>query len=676
LIAGLVYAQSLRFGFVWDDRVVIEQQISAFQSLEDAFFPEKGVHGLSQRSYRPMVYASYLWDTFFWKVDPFGFHLTNLFFHLGNTILIFFLGKTLIGDASVGRWVGFWASLFFAVHPAHVESVAWVSGRGDMMALCFFLVSFLLFLKFAERNAWLFLWSASFFYLLSILSKEATLLLVFLFPLVFWGKDRGAIHWKDLLMMGLPFLVSLGIWAIMRSVALGEVTPSVDFQWPTLSALWMEGWFASGFYLKLLLWPFHLSAFPNLPHTLFLGMFAFISVAISIGLLVLAIQKRRVDPSLLLMGWWWMGLAPALLISASFPATPVAERYIYIPSAGGILLLAYWIGVGAGKMSFSWKILPILLIPVAWMGFQSLARTPVWESDLRFWEATVREIPERWGSHQNLALAYSEEGRFQEAENEFLKALGLTNDNHERQQTLTSLGIDALKQKAYEKAKIHLKGALTYDEASAYLQYNLGFLYQVDPGTHSMTADTNQLKKAVYHFEKALEYNPFYIDAFLAAGSLRRVLGDEVLAREHLNKVVELGPPGAEKVQTAKRQMALMDVLKANGFVQKGETDRAMVLYRVAIEKDPGFAEAHYQLANLLLSKGSVEEALGHLRAAVQRKGTFAEAYYQLGQIYTQKKQYQLAIESYQFFLQHWKGDSLLLDRVKTEVSRLEQLGR
>jgi tetratricopeptide (TPR) repeat protein len=460
-------------------------------------------------------------------------------------------------------------------------------------------------------------------------------------------------------------------WAILRTHALGEMSGGGNFPWPTLFQLFLEGWYALGYYTQLLFWPTRLSAFPELPHSLVLGIFALCLFGISLGLAFLAWIRGYWVP-LLLIGWWWLSLAPALLISASWPDAPLAERYFYLPSVGGLLLVGYGLGLLWRLWGRPQWITWIVLIPLVPWAYGTMARNQVWQDDLRFWQVTVGQVPDRWFSHQNLALAYSGKGNFQEAEKEFLKALERTERGEEKQKSLTSLGIDALKQKEYEKAERYFIEAQGYNERSPYLQYNLGILYLSDPVTHERSSDPTRLRKALAYFKKAAEYNPYYIKALLSSGSIHRILGDEREARERLQRVLALSRRDGEYVRAARHELALVAFSEANRLTSAGEVEQAIPLYNEALMHDPTFAEGHNMLADRLLGKGRLDEAIMHLQEAIRMRPDFADAHYSRGRALTMRGDIPGAIEAYQAFQKYWKGDPRFLDIARGEVQTLE----
>ena len=176
--AILIYSPSFKNPFIWDDLhlIVNNSDIKSFGNLPSVFkthlFKTTGYSNF----YRPMQIVSFMFDYALWKLNPFGYHLTNLFFHLLNVMLVYFLVKRIFKNSDIGII----ASLIFAVHPINTEAVTYISGRADPISGFFFLSAFLFYMRFRADNKGILLALSVLFFGLSLLTKEAVLI----FPLV------------------------------------------------------------------------------------------------------------------------------------------------------------------------------------------------------------------------------------------------------------------------------------------------------------------------------------------------------------------------------------------------------------------------------------------------------------------------------------------------------------
>ena len=191
LVTFLVYAPSLKNGFVWDDFLVVTDNhfIKSWKNFplmftrqyltspEDLPYLTDRNIGSGEISYRPVVTLTYFVDYWIWKLNPFGYHLRNLVLHLINTVLLYWFCFLVLKKE---KWA-FWASLIFALHPIQAEAVAGISFREDLLAFLFFLSSLLLYIhqKKIKRGSkrYAFYFGSLFSYFLAVFSKETALVL-------------------------------------------------------------------------------------------------------------------------------------------------------------------------------------------------------------------------------------------------------------------------------------------------------------------------------------------------------------------------------------------------------------------------------------------------------------------------------------------------------------------
>jgi hypothetical protein len=196
IVVFLVYADTLRYDFVWDDEDLIQTN-PRITKLGDfsTFFEVEPFYG--NFYYRPLVIFSLAFDYRLWELKPFGYHLSNLIFHLGSVLMIYFISLSLLPRLS-----SFLVALLFGLHPIHTEAVAWISGRSDVLCAFFFLASVLSFIHFIQiqnRSKRLGAYFLSLiFFLCSLLAKEMAVTLP-LILLVWWTffSDEASLRQKS-----------------------------------------------------------------------------------------------------------------------------------------------------------------------------------------------------------------------------------------------------------------------------------------------------------------------------------------------------------------------------------------------------------------------------------------------------------------------------------------------
>lgn len=187
-VALLLYAGSVSNDFVWDDPIVLNQQLQAFNSLHDIFFPPPRIPQFGRLYYRPLIILSYLVDRWLWGDTPFGFHFPVVVFHALNSGLVLVLGYRLFGKMRHGSLAALAGGVLFAAHPIHTESVCWMAGRSDTIAASFLLAALFAYLAWkrhrGERAGILFLLLAATLFLGGCLAKESALGFVFIIAAV------------------------------------------------------------------------------------------------------------------------------------------------------------------------------------------------------------------------------------------------------------------------------------------------------------------------------------------------------------------------------------------------------------------------------------------------------------------------------------------------------------
>lgn len=524
LAAMAAYLPALGNGFVWDDPLVL-QQLRAIRGLGDLLVVPPEIPRLY---YRPVVFASFLFDRALGGEQPFWFHASVIVWHAANTAMVFFLARILLAprprplDPTRADWFAAAAALLFAIHPVHVESVAWMAGRSDVIACAFLLGAFLLHLRGDAIGAWL----GGTSLLFALLTKEPVVLAAGALPLLDWslGRPRRPARY-------LPFILAVPLYLAMRAGGaglLGEPTLPSD-------AGLLDVVRALGLYVGKALQPLGQDVYyqevPGGAAYLLLG----VASIVGFGALFLWGWRTREAAVVVPIAWFAATLAPALgLVLRRIAFTPVAERYVYIPSVGAVILVA-WLLLRLAERTRRERLVLGLCAVVGIAGFVEIGRrNHPWTDEILFWtaaaEATTDSTPQR-----EVADALLRRGRAEEAEAAYLLALERPAKPEER--------------------------AVTYS--------NLGNLYSRGP----------RVEEGIALFEKALEIRPhpsFHHGLGLAqmrraeraqaAGNQRAVVQAVVAARFAFEQAIALGtradaPPAFRQWAPAKTHLLLGQVL-------------------------------------------------------------------------------------------------------------------
>ncbi len=544
LAALAVYLPALRNGFIWDDPLVL-QQLRAIQSLHALLVPPPIV---PKFYFRPVVFVSYLFDRAIAGETPFWFHASVVAAHVLNTLLVYLLARRLFPDLWLIPSGG---ALLFAVYPTHVESVAWMAGRSDVIVCAFILLTVLLFLRREQRwSAWL----GGVAFLLALLSKEMAISCVLLVPLLDVLSTR-RLHWRRYL----PLLLAAALYFALRQRALGAFVGGIPTS-ATPAQLGLDVLRALGFYLARAVVPAPLCPYiPDVPDAWGYLAAGLLVPVLAFGLIGVEWRRGRWQAAFL-ASWFLLTLAPSLTVIVRRSASAVvADRYLYVPSVASCLLLA-WAVVRCAQR---WRIAPrwaacVIAAASIAAAVEVVAYNRVWVDDLAFWTEVAIKAPDYTLPHRELAGVLLERGQLAEAERELQRALAGRSDPEGRAMTYSNLGNLYRRLKRYDEAQHAFEEGLKIAPHPA-LYHNLGMTLMARTEQAQSQGDQAAVERDIAAarnaFEQALrlasmpgaaetfqEWDGAKTHALL--GQVLLALGDRAGAREHLEAALRIQPVG------------------------------------------------------------------------------------------------------------------------------------
>lgn len=523
-LSVLVYLPSLGNEFVWDDTQVIEKNYKEARSSPVlSHFVPREQEVKNSRYWRPVLLLSYFSDRTVWGPGPRGFHLTNV---LANSLAVLamfafcvLLFRPSLGVGAVGA--AFLASVLFALHPMHVESVAWVSARTDvLMALFFFLACF--FHLLASSRGWggymLFVALGSFSFALALFSKEVAVVFpaaAVLADLATRGRPRG----RSFISYALYAAITAG-YLFLRARAF-VIIPDLSFLIPVTTAFAAPGAGLGGgadivsvlgtlarayyFYVYKTVLPFTFNAFmdglPGGP----LYLASSILTLVLLGVSAAWAWVKGHAPIAFGTAWFALTLLPSAVVSITgVAASPVAERYLYLPTAGLGIVLAYCAAAFSSRRVSRGVTTALTASVIILFCTFTLGRQGVWKTNVDLWSDTVLSSPRAALPRINLGYALRERGMLPEAEQQFLIALHPDIEDTPRGRAITA--------------------------------NNLGLVY----------IDMGRLDRALHTFGKARELDPGYGRTYYHLGLVNFIMGQETgsegyyrLAQKNLGRALE-----------------------------------------------------------------------------------------------------------------------------------------
>lgn len=513
------YAGTLAAGFVWDDNLMVLQNpwLRDFASIQHIFVAsEVGYRpDMAVNYYRPIKNLAYLATYQLAGATPWAFHLVNVLLHAGATALVLLVCRRFLSDYRTGRgeeprsldgWASFAAAAIFAVHPVHVEPVAWIAALPELAYSAAGMVSLLAFARWrsAPGRAWYYVASLATFGL-ALLSKE---------PAVAWLVILVAYDWAVLGRTGLrerlwalPYVGALGAYLALRSYALGGFVPTQALEGlsPWLAVLNAFPLLAD--YLIRLVFPWPLSAFHAFAPVYSLAepkVLWSLGLVAALGVVAAMLLARR-HPASFALAVIVSPLAPVLYVRA-VGENAFAERYLYLPSVGLSVLLALGISSAARRVPRSrFALAGVATAVVAVLAYSAVQRTRVWQDDLTLWADNAQTAPTAYTPQVAVGQMLAGSGRFAEAIPYFEAALRVArteapdvSETQRKERLRTShnnLGLAFLEVGAAPQAAEHLHAALALDPRAPETHNNLGLL----------AMRTGEPRRAVFHYVAALE---------------------------------------------------------------------------------------------------------------------------------------------------------------------------
>lgn len=557
--------------------------------LDDGFYVLNNTHiqqGFSGKTIRwaftafyannwhPLTWLSHLLDYQFFTLDPAGPHLVNLAFHVTNTILLFLLLEGLTSRI----WPAALAALLFGIHPLHVESVAWVSERKDVLSAFFFLLTLLAYARYVElsrakkRLRWAVYGLTLLLGALGLLSKPMLVTLPGILCLFdYWPLAR--FQWPlagpsrkillGLVLEKIPFIV-LAMFCSWLTYHVQNNTGAVktdllDPESRRLAHLPV----AYGWYVFKVFWPVNLSIYYLLPvkdssQDELLGILLLVIVT------AFAVLRIRKYPWFLVGWFWFVGMLVPVIGLVQVGNQAYADRYTYLPYIGLFIMLAWGI---QGLLAKILRPQPAFFAVIALGGILCFWRTTVelryWRNSIVLFQRAVALEPKNEMAWMLLGDAYENYGNFDKAIECMTRATTVNN------------------------------------------QFNTGWY-----ALGHVLAQTGNYTGAISAYQSAIAcvwFNGDKAKMYEGLGDAYKALGQDDDAISAYQNSLELFPGEAD-----------VQYHLAQCFSESGQPDQAMAYYQDAIHADPDYLNAHLDLAMLLARKGREAEAIPEYRKVIE----------------------------------------------------------
>lgn len=554
LITFITYLPTLRNGFVIDDfqDVVDNQLLHTGQGLRDLWTAHWRDYPLQ---YYPLTFTTFWMEYHLWGLQPLGYHVVNVLLHTVNAILV---GLLLTRLSVPGAWL---AALIFAVHPVHVESVAWITERKNVLSGFFFLLAFLAYLRFLCRPAhhWRLYGLAIGLYLCALLSKTAVVPLPAVFLVVLWWK-REKINRQDLAAL-MPFFLLGAVMGLLTAhfEAAASITQTSEWHMSPVERFLVAGR-ALWFYAGKILWPHPVMII--YPHwelnTAVWWQYLFPVSALGVILALWFSRARLGKAPLAAVLYFALMLAPVLgfLTAGYMYHSFVADHFQYLATIGLIALAVASVARLVRQETVrSLAAIVVIAVLCVW----SWHHCDAFRSQETLYEEELALNPRSWEAHFNLGNVSLRAGRPQDAIEHFERAIQIKPD-HEA--VLNNLAFALLQMGMTNEAVDRLEQVVRIDAKSADAHYNLA----------TVLIRVGRIQDAIGEYEQVVHLNPDHAEAHYTLGVLSARTG---------------------RIQEA-----------VNEFLQ-------------TLRLRPDHANAHYAVGVVLANEGQRDEAISHLERAV-----------------------------------------------------------
>ncbi len=549
----------------YDDNVYITEnaQVKGGLTLKGSIWAFTTTHAAN---WHPFTWLSHMLDCDLYGLAPGGHHLTSVLFHMVNALLLFFI----LHRMTKALWVSGFVAALFAFHPLHVESVAWVAERKDVLCTFFWMLTLGAYLYYVEGPGVGRYSLVVSFFVLGLLAKPMVGTLPFVLLLIdYWplrrfrsgpskdetdskGPSQMDFRKRKFSALGLfsekiPLFVLSAASSIVTYLAQQKGGGLKSIEAYPLATRVVNAMVSYAGYIRKLVWPEGMAFFYPYPET-----FPIWEVVGSILLLscisFLVVRYARKNP-FLLVGWlWYLGtLVPVIgLIQVGNQA--MADRYTYIPLAGLFIM----VGMGFPCLLGRWRYRKVFLgasMGLTLLLLMIITRLQIdhWRNNFTLFEHALQVTSDNFLAHNNLGVAVAEQGKIEEAIAHYREAIRIKPNYLDAHY---NLGVNLTKQGRYEEAMDHYREALRISPHDAETHNKVGILLaregkhrealghfaealQFKPGFAAARynlglalAEQGEYQKALPHFAEALRLNPDFPEAHFSLGMTYRIIGD------------------------------------------------------------------------------------------------------------------------------------------------------
>lgn len=489
-------------------------------------------------NWHPVTWLSHMLDCQIYGLNPRGHHLTNVLFHIANTLLLWFL----LFSATRNYWQSMFVAALFALHPLHVESVAWIAERKDLLSTFFMFATLILYTRYAKNPRPRLYILTLLLYVFGLMSKPMLVTLPFVMLLWdFWplGRLRFETRLKGntpysmydkastptpmpLILEKLPFFAFSLLSSVVTYYAQAHGGSVVGAHAVPLTFRAVNALVSYTKYVGKMLWPHNLAVIYPLPPTLTLVQGA-VSGLILIGVTFVVYRRARKNP-FLLMGWlWYLGTLVPVIGLVQVGGQAMADRYTYIPLIGLFIMISWGVPALTHKWPYRRSIMTaVALLALVGSTLCTWIQLSYWKNDVTLFGRAVQVVENNSIAHMNLGAALFKTGNIDAAIKHYYSALLLEPENDK---LCYDLGLALGMQGNLNESITYLTRAVIINPKFAEAYYNLGVAL----------VRSGRLDEGIRRFREALQADPGLVEARKALELAMRLKSEQSLKHRGLD---------------------------------------------------------------------------------------------------------------------------------------------
>lgn len=634
-------------------------------------------------NYYPLTLMSHMLDCDIYGLNPGGHHFTNLIFHICNALLLCLV----LSRMTRNLWPSVFVAALFAIHPLHVESVAWASERKDVLSTFFWMLTVLAYIRYVERPAIGRYLATLAVFVLGILSKPMLVTLPFILLLLdYWPLNRlrntqvacdinqpiqrvTHCRWSiggRLILEKIPFFALSAVqsfitFMVHRQIGLLQPLSTYPLKWRIENVL-----VSYIIYIRKMFWPVKLAIFYPLPKGN-VPLWQIIGAVLVLVLITsLAVWKLRQRPYIAVGLLWFFGTLVPVIGIVQFGIHTQADRYTYVPYTGLFIIIAWVISDLFARLRYRKVLLSLSsAILLSALGVKTYLQAGYWHDNITLYKHATKVVKNNWWAHRFLGNAFVEQNKLDQAIIQFKEALRIDPENAMVQNELAKAFLN--KGQADEAVRLYQKLLPQLPDnlnpnAAAEIDTQGRMLVIVELYTDANVNfgialfHQGNIDEAIKRFKEALRIDTDCVSAHRYLGGIFLQKGQIDESVRHYTAVLQIKPDsvvdyrnlGNSLLQSGKLEDAIRiyqmivqlvqnDLEAYTGLgitlAEQGNLDEAVWCFNKVVSIEPGFADGYANLGNALSLQGKTDEAIGYFTKAAQLDPDLIQPQYNLAQI-------------------------------------------